>query len=54
MNVSSPRPRNRIPLAPARPEPRSREFGVGYGASSGYVRRRGYARSSLSPRFRMG
>lgn len=54
MNVTSPRPRLSTPLAPARPAPRYRGTGVGYGSSSGYFKRRGYARSSMSPRFRMG
>ncbi|NZA26154.1 hypothetical protein H0E84_07125 [Luteimonas sp. SJ-92] len=38
--------------APARPEPRVRDFGVGYGSSSGYANARRYASASLSPRFR--
>lgn len=54
MNVTAPRPDQRAPIAPARPAPRFTGTGVGYGASSGYFRRRGYARSSMSPRFRMG
>ena len=32
---------------------RSRDFGIGYGASSGYAARRGYAASQLAPRFRL-
>ncbi|MGO1720848.1 MAG: hypothetical protein ACTHZI_11750 [Luteimonas sp.] len=54
MNVSNPRPSPRAPVAPARPAPRYRGTGVGYGSSSGYFKRRGYSRSSMSPRFRMG
>ena len=53
MNISSPRPSQRTPLAPARPAPRYRSTGVGYGTSSGYIKRRGYTSSSMSPRFRM-
>mgnify|MGYP000933224124 FL=1 len=56
MNASTPRPQNapiRAGLVPARPEPRQRAMCVGYGSSSGYVRRAPYARSSLSPRFRV-
>ncbi len=56
MNVFTPRPRNaaiHAAQAPARPAPRQRAMGVGYGSSSGYVRRAQYARSSLSPRFRV-
>ena len=52
MNVFTPRPRNAA-LAPARPAPRQRAMGVGYGTSNGYVRRAVYARSTLSPRFRV-
>lgn len=56
MNISCPRPyraAEHAPSTPARPRPRYRDIGVGYGDSSGYVRRRGYARSSMSPRFQM-
>lgn len=56
MNVSTPRPRHaalHAALAPARPAPRQRAMGVGYGTSTGYVRRPVYARSTLSPRFRV-
>lgn len=55
MNLSIPRPRSfpqRAATAPARPTPRTRATGIGYGDSSGYVRRR-YPYGSLSPRFRM-
>lgn len=56
MNVSIPRPRYadaRTVLAPARPEPRQRATGVGYGTSSGYFRRASYAPSTMSTRFRV-
>lgn len=56
MNVSSPnlpRPVQAAALPPARREPRTRDFGVGYGNSSGYASRRRYASSSVSARFRL-
>ncbi|WP_407353580.1 hypothetical protein [Luteimonas sp. R10] len=33
--------------------PRTRDFGVGYGNSSGYVRARSYAGTTFAPRFRI-
>jgi hypothetical protein len=38
-------------LAPARPEPRERDFGVGYGNSRGYVSNRRYANHWGAVRF---
>jgi hypothetical protein len=35
------------------PRYRSRDFGIGYGASSGYAGRSGYAPSQPAPRFRL-
>lgn len=39
-------------IPPPRREPRSRDFGIGYGASSGYFSQRRYASSGFAPRFR--
>lgn len=39
-------------IPPARREIRSRDFGVGYGSSSGYFSRRRYAGNAFAPRFR--
>lgn len=33
---------------------RARDFGIGYGSSSGYVRNRSYTASSERPLFRVG
>lgn len=59
MNVSihAPRPavhaaRPAVAIPPPRPEPRRRDFGIGYGSSSGYVSNRRYASSSVPSRFR--
>lgn len=41
-------------LAPARPEPRVRDFGIGYGNSSGYVSNRRYASNWNTSRFQCG
>ncbi|MEZ0471823.1 hypothetical protein [Luteimonas salinilitoris] len=38
--------------SPIRREHRVRDFGVGYGNSSGYVSNRRYASASITPRFR--
>ncbi|MGY0560562.1 MULTISPECIES: hypothetical protein [unclassified Luteimonas] len=48
--VASTRP---VLLPPARPEPRTRDFGIGYGNSSGYFHKRRYAGGSAAPRFRL-
>lgn len=37
---------------PARPQPRERDFGVGYGNSSGYASNRRYTTEWAPPRFR--
>ncbi len=39
---------------PARREPQSRDFGTGYGRSSGYAAARSYSGESGLPRFRFG
>jgi hypothetical protein len=51
-----PRPRNHTPAAPlvARPVKRERDFGIGYGSSSGYATAASYAPNRTTPRFRMG
>jgi hypothetical protein len=51
-----PRPRNHTPAAPlvARPVKRERDFGIGYGSSSGYATAAPYAPNRTTPRFRMG
>lgn len=50
--TSIPRPRN-LPLpGTARPARRERDFGVGYGTSSGYASTRRYASNWAAPRFR--
>ena len=51
---SSPRPNPAAPVAPApRREYRERDFGVGYGRSSGYASARRYAEPwNGQPRFR--
>lgn len=38
--------------SPARRGHRVRDFGVGYGNSSGYINNRRYANTSIAPRFR--
>ena len=50
-----PRPQNRdtAPL-PTRPVRRERDFGVGYGASSGYATAARYVPERTTPRFRFG
>lgn len=40
------------PAAPARQQYRERDFGVGYGSSSGYASHRRYSNSSFQPLFR--
>jgi hypothetical protein len=58
-NASSASQRNDSSLASRpldtqrQPRYRSRDFGIGYGTSSGYAARRGYAQSQLAPRFRL-
>jgi hypothetical protein len=47
---SSPAPAEAIPLV--RREPRERDFGIGYGNSSGYASHRRYASHWGAPRFR--
>ena len=40
-------------VAPSsRREPRSRDFGIGYGSSSGYFSQRRYSGNAFAPRFR--
>lgn len=46
------RPSTPAKAPPARRENRVRDFGVGYGNSSGYVSNRRYASASIAPRFR--
>ena len=46
------RPVAAVVIPPPRPEPRSRDFGVGYGSSSGYFSQRRYAGNSTASRFR--
>jgi hypothetical protein len=36
------------------PQYRERDFGIGYGTSSGYVRTRSYTASTARPLFRVG
>lgn len=38
----------------ARPEKRERDFGIGYGSSSGYAKRTRYVPSQPASRFRFG
>ena len=56
-STSLPRPRNRAaasaPLV-ARPVKREREFGVGYGSSSGYATAARYVPDRTTTRFRFG
>jgi hypothetical protein len=51
-----PRPRNRTPAAPlvVRPAKRERDFGIGYGSSSGYATAAPYAPNRITGRFRLG
>lgn len=51
-----PRPRNRGTVTPvvARPAKRERDFGIGYGSSSGYASAAPYAPNRTTPRFRFG
>ena len=51
-----PRPRNTNPAVPslARPVKRERDFGVGYGSSSGYAAATRYVSDRTTPRFRFG
>jgi hypothetical protein len=44
---------NRV-RSPARPAHRERDFGIGYGNSSGYGQDRRYADSGAKPMFRCG
>lgn len=50
-----PRPRNRdrVPSI-VRPIRRERDFGIGYGSSSGYASTARYAPNQTTPRFRCG
>lgn len=50
-----PRPQNRgvVPLV-ARPVTRARDFGIGYGSSSGYATAARYVPNRTAPRFRFG
>lgn len=41
-----------LPVFPVRRERRDRDFGIGYGSSSGYVSNRRYATNWGAPRFR--
>ena len=41
-----------VPSAPARQQYRERDFGVGYGTSSGYASHRRYSNSGFAPLFR--
>lgn len=51
-----PRPQNRGIVAPAlaRPAKRERDFGIGYGSSSGYASAAHYVPSRTVSRFRFG
>ena len=52
-----PRPRNPAPAAQlvVRPAKRERDFGIGYGSSSGYATAASYVPNSrTTPRFRLG
>lgn len=51
-----PRPQNRGTVVPfaARPVKRERDFGVGYGSSSGYATTPRYVSNQTAPRFRFG
>lgn len=51
-STSIPRPARRPLPTAARPARRERDFGVGYGASSGYASARGYAPRAMAPGFR--
>lgn len=50
-SANSPRASNVIPM-PERHVHRDRDFGVGYGNSSGYATSRRYAQDWMQPRFR--
>lgn len=51
-STSTPRPARRpLPMA-ARPARRERDFGVGYGSSSGYASNRRYAPCAMASGFR--
>lgn len=50
--VSVPAAKPAAPAAPARHLHRQRDFGVGYGNSSGYASNRSYASNWVQPRFR--
>ncbi len=55
-STSLPRPQNRdnvVAMTP-RPAKRERDFGIGYGSSSGYAKTPRYASSWTAPRFRFG
>lgn len=41
-----------VPAAPARQQYRERDYGVGYGTSSGYASHRRYSNSGFQPLFR--
>jgi hypothetical protein len=49
-----PRPKNRSAVVPlsARPEKRERDFGIGYGSSSGYAKAAPYAPDRRATRLR--
>ncbi|NUO75561.1 MAG: hypothetical protein HOQ32_06055 [Lysobacter sp.] len=51
-NASSNAPARTAPVAPARHVHRERDFGVGYGNSSGYASSRRYTNDWAQPRFR--
>lgn len=55
--AAAPRPLPAVVIASAHAAvaraPRTRDFGVGYGNSSGYVRTRRYAGAAFAPRFRI-
>jgi len=48
----APRAATSAPVQPARLVRRERDFGIGYGNSSGYATERRYVRESFQPRFR--
>lgn len=51
-----PRPRQASTVTPliARPLKRERDFGIGYGSSSGYAAAARYVSNQTAPRFRFG
>jgi len=55
VNSSQPTKSNPPPLSPSARQPhRTRDFGVGYGSSSGYASKRRYTSDWSQIRFRMG